>query len=296
MIGAFWREKKRFFLCKFTNFIFGPVFTTPQNENMSTEKMQTTQGHSKKRKRNHKSSEENNSTKSRIVETDEQNQSTEIAVKIQKPVQSPSAPLSDDKSANGRTSSDVEVAELEPSETADNAAPDLPTAKSVSLPPTMESVPEKFIDLTLSEPTIKAINDMGFEKMTEIQQRAIPPSLAGRDILGAAKTGSGKTLAFLIPAVEMLRALKFKPRNGAVYSLDKKFLFLETGLTIYCAGTGVLVISPTRELALQIFQVARELMQHHSQTYGVVIGGANRRAEADKLNKGVNLLIGTPGR
>lgn len=55
-------------------------------------------------------------------------------------------------------------------------------------------------------------------------------------------------------------------------------------------------MSPTRELALQIFGVARELMKYHSQTYGIVIGGANRRAEAEKLQKGVNLLIATPGR
>ncbi|KAI7583720.1 ATP-dependent RNA helicase, partial [Hortaea werneckii] len=98
--------------------------------------------------------------------------------------------------------------------------------------------------------------------------------LAGRDVLGAAKTGSGKTLAFLLPAIEMLHSLRFKPRNG----------------------TGVIVVSPTRELALQIFGVARELMEHHSQTFGIVIGGANRRAEAEKLSKGVNLLIATPGR
>lgn len=56
------------------------------------------------------------------------------------------------------------------------------------------------------------------------------------------------------------------------------------------------MVSPTRELALQIFGVARELMAHHSQTYGIVIGGANRRAEAEKLAKGVNLIIATPGR
>ena len=55
-------------------------------------------------------------------------------------------------------------------------------------------------------------------------------------------------------------------------------------------------MSPTRELALQIFGVAREIMAHHSQTYGIIMGGANRRAEADKLTKGVNLLIATPGR
>ena len=55
-------------------------------------------------------------------------------------------------------------------------------------------------------------------------------------------------------------------------------------------------MSPTRELALQIFGVARELMTHHTQTYGIVMGGANRRAEAEKLAKGVNLLVATPGR
>jgi len=133
---------------------------------------------------------------------------------------------------------------------------------------------QAFTDLNLSERTMKAIEEMGFTKMTEIQRRGIPPLLAGKDVLGAAKTGSGKTLAFLIPAVEMLHSLKFKPRNG----------------------TGVIVVSPTRELALQIFGVARELMKHHSQTYGIVIGGANRRAEAEKLSKGVNLIIATPGR
>ena len=58
----------------------------------------------------------------------------------------------------------------------------------------------------------------------------------------------------------------------------------------------MLIVSPTRELALQIFGVARELLEHHSQTYGIVIGGANRRAEAEKLAKGVNLLVATPGR
>ncbi|CCU77138.1 Putative ATP-dependent RNA helicase [Blumeria hordei DH14] len=140
--------------------------------------------------------------------------------------------------------------------------------------PNSDAQAQKFSQLNLSDKTMKAIADMNFDDMTEIQQRGIPPLLAGRDVLGAAKTGSGKTLSFLIPAVEMLYSLRFKPRNG----------------------TGVIVVSPTRELALQIFGVARELMAHHSQTYGIVIGGANRRAEAEKLAKGVNLLIATPGR
>ncbi|BDD61258.1 ATP-dependent RNA helicase [Monascus purpureus] len=158
-------------------------------------------------------------------------------------------------------------------ETTTPQAADLPSLDSVRLPQT-DNEPHKFTELNLSEKTMKGIQDMGFETMTEIQRRAIPPLLAGRDVLGAAKTGSGKTLSFLIPAVEMLSALRFKPRNG----------------------TGVIVVSPTRELALQIFGVAREIMAHHSQTYGIVIGGANRRAEAEKLSKGVNLLIATPGR
>ncbi|KAJ1737886.1 ATP-dependent RNA helicase [Coemansia sp. Benny D160-2] len=131
-----------------------------------------------------------------------------------------------------------------------------------------------FDALPLTDQTKKAVEEMGFTKMTEVQARTIPPLLAGRDVLGAAKTGSGKTLAFMIPAIELLSRLKFKPRNG----------------------TGVIVITPTRELALQIFGVARDLLRYHSQTFGIVIGGANRKAEADKLIKGVNLLIATPGR
>lgn len=152
------------------------------------------------------------------------------------------------------------------------AATDLPSGTSISLPTVSD--PKKFSDLNLSDRTSQAIKEMGFEDMTEIQRRAIPPLMTGKDVLGAAKTGSGKTLAFLIPAIEMLSAMRFKPRNG----------------------TGVIVVSPTRELALQIFGVARELMEKHSQTFGIVIGGANRRAEAEKLVKGVNLLIATPGR
>lgn len=162
----------------------------------------------------------------------------------------------------------------------DNVLPDKPAGEDetegLTLPPVGDAAdgPMRFADLTLSERTKKGLADMGFETMTEIQRRALPPLLAGKDVLGAAKTGSGKTLAFLVPAVEMLHALKFKPRNG----------------------TGVVVVTPTRELALQIWGVAQELMAQHSQTAGIVMGGANRRAEAEKLGRGVNLLVATPGR
>ncbi|KAK9048722.1 hypothetical protein SSX86_032312, partial [Deinandra increscens subsp. villosa] len=86
-----------------------------------------------------------------------------------------------------------------------------------------------------------------------IQARSIPPLLEGKDVLGAARTGSGKTLAFLVPAVELLYHGRFAPRNG----------------------TGVVVICPTRELAIQTHAVASDLLKYHSQTLGLVIGGVS---------------------
>jgi ATP-dependent RNA helicase DDX18/HAS1 len=81
--------------------------------------------------------------------------------------------------------------------------------------PAYERVP--FSTLNLSLPTNSAIQRMGFETMTEVQARTIPPLLAGKDVLGAARTGSGKTMAFLVPSVEMLSTLRFKPVNGRSY-------------------------------------------------------------------------------
>ncbi|XP_016064144.1 PREDICTED: ATP-dependent RNA helicase DDX18 [Miniopterus natalensis] len=126
----------------------------------------------------------------------------------------------------------------------------------------------------VNENTLKAIKEMGFTNMTEIQHKSIRPLLEGRDLLAAAKTGSGKTLAFLIPAVELIVKLKFMPRNG----------------------TGVLILSPTRELAMQTFGVLKELMTHHVHTYGLIMGGSNRSAEAQKLANGINIIVATPGR
>ena len=133
-----------------------------------------------------------------------------------------------------------------------------------------------FQSLPLSEATQAGLAVMEFSRMTQIQSMAIPPLLAGKDLIGAAKTGSGKTLAFLIPTLELLHKAKFTTRNG----------------------TGAIIIAPTRELAMQIYGVCKELCTtgKHSQTYGLVMGGANRKTEADKLSKGVNIIICTPGR
>ncbi|XP_057304412.1 uncharacterized protein LOC130641571 isoform X2 [Hydractinia symbiolongicarpus] len=152
----------------------------------------------------------------------------------------------------------------------ENTLEELPQAES-SLLPTKEF---KSLEALVCEKTLKGIADMGFTHMTEIQYKTVMPLLDGRDILGAAKTGSGKTLAFLIPAVELLYKLNFMPRNG----------------------TGIIIISPTRELSLQTFGVVRDLLQHHQQTFGIVMGGANRKQEAERLQRGVNLIVATPGR
>jgi len=135
---------------------------------------------------------------------------------------------------------------------------------------------DTFTSLPLSTNTQTALTAMKFDRMTQIQQLSIPPLLAGKDVVGAAKTGSGKTLAFLIPVMELLHKAKF----------------------IHRQGTGAIVISPTRELAMQIYGVLRELSQYggHTQTHGLIIGGANRKTEATKLVKGVNVLVATPGR
>jgi ATP-dependent RNA helicase DDX18/HAS1 len=165
--------------------------------------METASEHTKKRKRHHKTSEATKSSKSQAIETDEQRDRAEATTKKPEIEQS----FLPDEAINTE-----EAEERDNVETGDDAATPLPSANGLSLP--TDSVPEKFDELNLSEPTMKAIREMGFETMMEIQRRTIPPTLAGRDILGAAKTGSGKTLAFLIPAVEMLSALRFKPRNG----------------------------------------------------------------------------------
>ncbi|EGR31696.1 hypothetical protein IMG5_104100 [Ichthyophthirius multifiliis] len=131
-----------------------------------------------------------------------------------------------------------------------------------------------FQDLQISQQTKDALKNQKFTYMTPIQHKSIPFLLKGRDILGAAKTGSGKTLAFLIPAIENLKKNDFTQQKGS----------------------GIIIITPTRELATQIFDVAKEIIFNHDLTLGLLIGGTNRKAEATKLRLGINLIISTPGR
>uniref|UniRef100_A0A7I5E513 ATP-dependent RNA helicase n=1 Tax=Haemonchus contortus TaxID=6289 RepID=A0A7I5E513_HAECO len=121
---------------------------------------------------------------------------------------------------------------------------------------------------------LESVRKMGFTSMTEIQAKSIEPLLEGRDVLASAKTGSGKTLAFLIPAIELLLKLEWKQYNG----------------------TGVIIVSPTRELSMQTYGVLTELVEGTNLSHGLVMGGSNRSAEQEKLAKGVSILVATPGR
>ncbi|KAI5287855.1 ATP-dependent RNA helicase dbp4 [Ascosphaera aggregata] len=130
-----------------------------------------------------------------------------------------------------------------------------------------------FTELPLSEPTMNGLSGSHYKSMTDIQARSLPYALKGRDILGAAKTGSGKTLAFLIPVLENLYRAQWT-------ELD---------------GLGALIISPTRELALQIFEVLRKIGRYHTFSAGLVIGGKKLQDERERLGR-MNILVCTPGR
>ncbi|PLW12299.1 hypothetical protein PCANC_16883 [Puccinia coronata f. sp. avenae] len=133
--------------------------------------------------------------------------------------------------------------------------------------------PTLFTDLPISRATLKGLQAAKFEKLTPIQALAIPRALKGSDVLGAARTGSGKTLAFLIPVLEIL----YRQKWGA---LD---------------GLGALIISPTRELAVQIFEVLKSIGKFHAFSAGLVIGGKSLEDERDRLGR-MNILVSTPGR
>ena len=131
----------------------------------------------------------------------------------------------------------------------------------------------KFKDLPLSQKTINGLSETKYYKLTPIQRATLPHSLAGRDILAASKTGSGKTLCFLIPLLECLYRERWSKEEGL----------------------GVLVILPTRELAIQVFEVLNKIGKYHNFSVGLVIGGNNVEKEKEAINY-MNILIGTPGR
>ena len=129
-----------------------------------------------------------------------------------------------------------------------------------------------FEELGLTDKALGAVKRMGFTSPTPVQEKAIPLVLEGRDIIAAAQTGTGKTAAFVLPVMDNLAHVK-----GS-------------------SGPAMLVVTPTRELAQQIGEVARQVAvsSHHRIT--TVVGGLSYRPQIDKLKRGCDVLIATPGR
>ena len=116
----------------------------------------------------------------------------------------------------------------------------------------------RFTELNISEPLQKAIGALEYEEMTPIQVRAIPPGLKGTDIVGCAQTGTGKTVAFVLPALERLLRDQAQTRNPRV-----------------------LVLEPTRELAIQVAGETRKLAARTSLRVASVYGGAHMRRQTE---------------
>ena len=131
----------------------------------------------------------------------------------------------------------------------------------------------KFKDLGLCKEILLSINNIGYKEPTEIQKKAIPNILMGRDILGCAQTGTGKTGSFIMPLIEILNSGKSKSRMPRS-----------------------LVLAPTRELAMQVSEEFNEINKYLKLQMVLLIGGTSFAEQENKLAKGVDVLIATPGR
>ncbi len=137
----------------------------------------------------------------------------------------------------------------------------------------------KFNDLPIIPPIQRALTDERYSKPTPIQEQAIPPIMAGRDVLGCAQTGTGKTAAFAIPILQ--RLYEEDQANGPRKSMRR---------------IRSLILSPTRELALQIYESFRAYGRYTGLRCCVIFGGVSQRPQEITLKKGVDILIATPGR
>ena len=132
-----------------------------------------------------------------------------------------------------------------------------------------------FQELNLPNALLRALRDKEYERPTPIQMQAIPAALEGRDILGTAQTGTGKTAAFALP---VLANLLRRPPVGRGRPIR------------------ALILTPTRELAIQIDECCRDYARYTDIRHCVIFGGVNQRPQVDALQKGVDLLVATPGR
>jgi ATP-dependent RNA helicase RhlE len=133
----------------------------------------------------------------------------------------------------------------------------------------------RFEDLGLSQPVLQALDLKGYNNPTPIQAQAIPPVLEGRDLMGIAQTGTGKTAAFMLPSIDRLR------------EADKQTPF---------KSCRMLVLAPTRELAGQIAQNAKDYGALAGLKVHSIVGGTSVNKDRNKLHRGTDILVATPGR
>lgn len=131
-----------------------------------------------------------------------------------------------------------------------------------------------FKSLGLSEPLLKAISKKGYETPSPIQAKAIPPVLEGKDVLASAQTGTGKTAGFTLPLLHLLSEnpkQKFRPIRA-------------------------LILTPTRELAAQVYANVKEYSEFVNLKSAVIFGGVNQKPQVAKIRQGIDILVATPGR
>jgi ATP-dependent RNA helicase RhlE len=156
----------------------------------------------------------------------------------------------------------------------------------------------RFSDFALSAPILAAVADEGYDTPTPIQEAAIPPILLGQDLLGCAQTGTGKTAAFALPILENLsrdgreRGDDARPRPAA----DDRGRPARDARAPARRKLKVLVLSPTRELAAQIGESFGAYGARTGLRHTVIFGGVNQNRQIDALERGVDILVATPGR
>jgi ATP-dependent RNA helicase RhlE len=134
-----------------------------------------------------------------------------------------------------------------------------------------------FKNLRLIEPILKALDEEGYETPTQIQQKSIIPILEHKDILGCAQTGTGKTAAFTIPILQLLQEQR-EASNSRTKNID------------------VLILTPTRELAIQIGESIAAYGRHLRLKHLVIFGGVSQHAQVNSIRNGIDILVATPGR
>ena len=135
-----------------------------------------------------------------------------------------------------------------------------------------------FKQMNISEPVCRALLEKNYSTPTLIQEQAIPEALTGRDLLGLAQTGTGKTAAFAIPIIEQLLADPTSQQKGAPRKIR------------------ALILTPTRELAIQIDESLADYTRYTTLRHTVIFGGVKQKSQTDELRAGTDILTATPGR